>query len=232
MKTKYIIIGSLLVGGVLLYMAKDKIIELVGLSSDTIRQFVAAIKKFGVTDPLILAGIISEIYTESKFIPRSEKGYSTTSNVRIREIFRSYVADLSEVQLTELKKSDEKFFNKVYGNRMGNSAKEGYKFRGRGLNQLTGKNNYTYYGKKIGVDLVNNSDLANRVDVALMIAAAFFAEGLAQLKPKVSTTAESARAALQVNAGLGTNLNVAFYQGVIAKQMSVIDGILKTIKTL
>lgn len=232
MKTKYIIIGAVLVGGVLLYMAKDKIIEIVGLSSDTIRLVVAALKKFGVTDPLILAGVISEIYTESKFIPRSESGYSNTSNARIREIFRTYVADLSEAQLTALKKNDEAFFNKVYGNRMGNSATEGYKYRGRGLNQLTGKNNYTYYGKKIGVDLVNNPDLANRLDVAIQIAAAFFSEGLKQLKPTVRTTADAARAALQVNAGLGTSLNASFYQGILAKQMGVIDGILKTVKTL
>ena len=231
-KTKYIIIGSLLIGGVLLYMAKDKIIATISLSSDTIRKFVAAIKSFGITDPLIIAGIISEIYTESKFVPRSETGYSNTSNARIRQIFGSYVSSLTEDQLTALKKDDVAFFNKVYGNRMGNSATEGYKYRGRGLNQLTGKNNYTYYGKKIGIDLVNNPDLANNLDVAIKIAAAFFSEGLAQLNPTVRTTAEAARAALQVNAGLGTNLNSEFFQSIINKQMSVIDGILKTVKTL
>jgi predicted chitinase len=41
----------------------------------------------------------------------------------------------------------------LYGNRMGNDANEGYKFRGRGLIQITGKENYSRYGKILGLDL-------------------------------------------------------------------------------
>jgi len=57
---------------------------------------------------------------------------------------------------------------------MGNAKDEGFKYRGRGMIQLTGKDNYARIGKKIGVDLVKNPDLANRPDVAAKVAASYF----------------------------------------------------------
>lgn len=59
-------------------------------------------------------------------------------------------------------RNPEKIANKVYGGRMGNadeSSGEGWKYKGRGIKQLTGKENYERCGSSLGVDLVNNPDL-------------------------------------------------------------------------
>ena len=74
----------------------------------------------------------------------------------------------------------EAYFNKVYDGRMGNTSPgDGYKYRGRGFIQITGKDMYNRVGKLIGEDLVGNPDSANKPEIAAKIVPAFF-----QLKMK------------------------------------------------
>ena len=61
-----------------------------------------------------------------------------------------------------LHRKPEMIANVVYSNRMGNGtieSGEGWKYRGRGLKQLTGKDNYTRCGKSLGIDLVDRPEL-------------------------------------------------------------------------
>lgn len=52
-------------------------------------------------------------------------------------------------------------FNRTYGGRLGNKLPgDGYRYRGRGIFQLTGKSAYKEYGERLGLDLVGNPDLA------------------------------------------------------------------------
>jgi putative chitinase len=72
-------------------------------------------------------------------------------------------------------KQPEKIASKVYGGRMGNgdeTTKEGYKFRGRGYLQTTGKDNYRLLGNFLNEDLVSNPDLV--VTKYPLASAAFF----------------------------------------------------------
>lgn len=58
---------------------------------------------------------------------------------------------------------------------LGNTVSgDGVKYKGRGYIQLTGRANYANYGKKLGIDLVNNPDLALNPDVGIKILVQYF----------------------------------------------------------
>ena len=78
----------------------------------------------------------------------------------LKKIFGKYFpGDLEE----EYARKPEKIASRVYGNRMGNGDEEsgdGWKFRGRGALQLTGKNNYTAFAKYLDrPEILDNPDL-------------------------------------------------------------------------
>lgn len=142
-------------------------------------ETVINVLKDNFTDPLTIAAILSIVAKESGFILKEETTYSGTSNDRIRAIFGTRVSKLTDAELSALKKDDKAFFEKVYGLGSGaplgnNLPGDGYKFRGRGFNQLTGRSNYKFYGDKIGVDLVNNPDLLKNPEIAAKQLAMYF----------------------------------------------------------
>jgi putative chitinase len=76
-----------------------------------------------------------------------------------------------------LHRQPEMIANTVYANRMANGnieSGEGWKYRGRGLKQLTGKDNYTRCGQGLGMDLVGNPDLLLTPEGASLSAAWFW----------------------------------------------------------
>jgi putative chitinase len=77
----------------------------------------------------------------------------------------------------QYEKNPKKIANSVYSNRMGNrdeASGDGYRFRGRGLFQLTGHSNYFHAGKALGEDFVMNPDLVATPMYAALTAGFFW----------------------------------------------------------
>ena len=111
---------------------------------------------------------------ESNDYKRLEESFNYSPK-RLFEVFRKRVGSLENAKklCNEGAKAIADF---VYGGRLGNAKDEGYKYRGRGIIQLTRKSNYKYYGDKLNIDLVNNPDLAKEPDTAIEIALLFWRE--------------------------------------------------------
>ena len=92
---------------------------------------------------------------------------------RLLQVFPKYYSSSGAAEADARK--PELIANRVYGNRLGNASPgDGYRYRGRGIIQLTGRDNYRTYGRKLGIDLEGNPDLATDGETAIAVAACFW----------------------------------------------------------
>lgn len=145
------------------------------------KNLIEQLKTQGINDPTAIANIMAQVQAESGFNPQSEN--LNYSGKKLFELYGAGNKGGNKVRFNTIEeanalaaKGPEAVGNVIYGGRMGNKEDEGFKYRGRGLIQLTGKDNYKKFGDLIGIDLVGNPDLANDPTVANKIAAAYFAE--------------------------------------------------------
>lgn len=125
-------------------------------------KYASLFSKFGVNTPLRLSHFIGQLTAESNLKPIEEN--LRYSESRLLQVFPKYFTPITAKQYSM---QSAKIANRVYANRMGNGNEEsgdGYRFRGRGFIQLTGKNNYTALTKwaqnnGLNVDYVKNPDL-------------------------------------------------------------------------
>ena len=154
---------------------------------------------------LAILGVIGK---ESGFIPQVEKGYGGTSSARIRMIFGNRVSrqNLPDGKtIDQLKADDEAFFNHVYGpefySKYGNvDPGDGYKYRGRGFNQITFRGTYKKYGLEGNPESLNDPATAARVAVEFLAKRLDRIGGRDQQPENLNSAVEKAA---QANAGLG-----------------------------
>ena len=141
------------------------------IPDSVIAQIPETAKKFNITNNLRLAHFLSQCGHESGGFKAVSENLNYSAD-GLKKIFGKYFpGNLNE----SYARQPEKIAARVYASRMGNgdeTSKEGFKFRGRGYIQLTGKANYTNFTKFIGEDCIANPDLvATKYPLA---SAAFF----------------------------------------------------------
>ena len=142
------------------------------IPDEVMNQIPDVLDIFGINTPLRLSHFLAQCATESGEFKavRENLNYSAEG---LKKTFGKYFPGTT----TNLyARKPELIASKVYGGRMGNgneATREGYKFRGRGYIQLTGKNNYAAFGKVVNADLITNPDLV-ATQYPLLSAAWFF----------------------------------------------------------
>ena len=175
--------------------------KLKGHVPDTvITQIPEVMEKFQINTPLRLAHFLAQCGHESGNFKATQENLNYSAD-GLKKIFPKYFpGNLAE----SYARNPEKIASKVYGGRMGNgdeTTKEGYKFRGRGYIQLTGKANYTAFAKAINEDTVANPDLV-ATKYPLASAAWFFSKnGLNAISDKGADDATVTAVTKRVNGG-------------------------------
>lgn len=155
-------------------MLNENILEKIGINKKWLDPLNNAFNKYNITDTKEAAMFLAQTTHESNNYKRLEESFKYTPQ-RLYDVFKKRVGSLENAKQLCLQGA-EAIANFVYGGRLGNAENEGYKYRGRGIIQLTGKSNYKKYGKKINADLVNNPDLAKKTNNAIEIALLFWQE--------------------------------------------------------
>jgi len=128
--------------------------------------------KFNITNVLRLAHFLAQAGHESGQFKATSENLNYSSKGLLGIFPRYFTPALAE----SYARQPQKIANRVYGGRMGNGVEatgDGFKFRGRGYIQLTGKDNYTQFDKTVPEDILANPDLVSG-KYALMSAAWFF----------------------------------------------------------
>jgi putative chitinase len=157
--------------------------------------------KFQINTPLRLAHFLAQCGHESGGFRATQENLNYSAK-GLNGIFKKYFP--TEAAAAAYARQPQKIASKVYANRMGNGTEasgEGYKFRGRGYIQLTGKDNYTAFGKSIGEDMTANPDKVAST-YALLSAAWFFSKnGLHKMADGGATDAVVTSITKRVNGG-------------------------------
>jgi putative chitinase len=122
-------------------------------------QIPEVMEKFQINTPLRLCHFLAQCGHESNNFKATQENLNYSAK-GLLGIFKKYFP--TEAKALEYERKPEKIANLVYGGRMGNGPEasgDGFRYRGRGFIQLTGKDNYSAFNKSVAEDVVANPDL-------------------------------------------------------------------------
>lgn len=166
-----------------------------------ITQLPDTIAKFELNTPLRLAHFLAQAGHESGGFKAVNENLNYGAK-GLLGIFKKYFPTEEKAKLYERK--PEKIANLVYGARMGNGPEasgEGWKFRGRGYIQLTGKDNYKAFDAVVTESIIDNPDLVATKYPLLSAAWFFHKNGLHKIADQGATDAVVTSVTKRVNGG-------------------------------
>lgn len=144
------------------------------IRSEYYSYFELYCEKYKINNVERISHFLSQVNYESGYMNYIEENLNYSAK-RLLQVFPKYFKTIDEAN--EYAYKPEKIANRVYANRMGNGDEQsgdGYRYRGRGLIQLTGKNNYLEFSRWYNDSkmFVDNPDLLLQHQFAVL--SAFF----------------------------------------------------------
>jgi putative chitinase len=133
----------------------------------------AAMLEFDINTPARQAAFIAQIAHESGQFSHIQENLNYSASGLLKTFGKYFNAKTAQ----QYARAPQSIANRVYANRMGNgdfASGDGWKYRGRGLIQLTGRANYYACGKGLGIDLLSNPDALLDPAIACRSAAWFW----------------------------------------------------------
>lgn len=124
--------------------------------------------EYEIDTPQRIAAFIAQCAHESAGFTALKENLNYRAST-LRKVFPKYFPDDAIAnRYASLPNKQEAIANRVYANRMGNGPEEsgdGYRYCGRGLIQLTGKQNYSWFAASLGISVEEASDYLDRKSV-------------------------------------------------------------------
>lgn len=133
----------------------------------------AAMDMFAIVTPIRRAHFIAQIGHESGSFARLVENL----NYSAEGLLRTWPSRFDKATASAAARNPERIANIVYGGRMGNTDPgDGWKYRGRGLIQLTGRENYRRAANATGLELLVHPELLEHTGEAATVAAWYWAD--------------------------------------------------------
>ena len=157
-------------------LTTQQLLQILPNAGQVARVFVpvlnTAMSRYQIVGAERIAAFIAQVGHESGHMTRLVENL----NYGAEALRRNWPSRFNVELASAVARKPEQIANIAYGNRMGNTAPgDGWKYRGRGLVQITGKNNYRACGEALGLDLIAQPELLEKPQYGCMSAAWFWA---------------------------------------------------------
>jgi putative chitinase len=148
-------------------------LQQIGISTEWVDPLNQTFAKFGIDNVDDQGAFIGQCSHECNHFKTLEENL----NYRPETLQKLFGHKFQPDEINSYAHNAEKIANRIYANRMGNrdeASGDGWRFHGRGCIQLTGHDNYWYFGQAVGQDFISNPDIVAQPLYAAMSAGWFW----------------------------------------------------------